>query len=688
MIKNNKQYWIFSTILISLLSLLVIWRINYFTLLNLFSILLFTGFSLLVPPQLVFSQKTWSVLRIQIKHNQLFDAFAACIALAILFLGSNRTFFDDVGFTLRYLDNFSNGYFYCFNPSDGAVFGISGFLNTLFCGGIAWLHILSSHHVLLFSNVLGMWLIAYVSLRILRVFCTETYILLLLWFLMIFCVKDLINVAFSGIETAFHLSIMLLAILYMLKGKARAMWLALSLSIISKLDAVPIAVVIGILYLIKQKKQILPLKLKNKLYSDFLLFAFIPLGLWVVVMYILFGSPFPQSAFAKVHFYPHPDNHWFPFLTGYTQDHYLLIILIAFWALFLLHLFVSLIRPQKYSINELSFGFSFSGSLLLYYFYNPGEKMMWYYAVPSFFMIAQIGVSLVKLLPPPKNYKIHPGLILVFIALFIFLRNDISASRIWMNKNMNITENERILIGEYLGNISSEKDTLLSKHGHLSRHFKGYVIDNSGLNSRLATDYKLNTDSLIKDFQPQYVINHAWSNFIETMNQNNYMLKEAFYDISLYDSPNWLLFKRIDQKEGMNIILEKVDVSKFSGIEKTFDLNYVTRFNGKKLRLKTLTIKNHPTEEPIKVATRLVCGIVKKQSDFNLNVKIYQFDKVMEEKKYRIEKIGGGISRFVQTIEIPLNYSYLNNNPIEFSSADGEKIAIINPYIEYVILDQ
>ena len=710
MIKQHTLHiWIISGLIMALFALVIIFRIKYFTLSNLISIILFIGFCVLIPETIFFSKKGFRFFKIKIEINQIIDIIASGIALIILFLGANRTFFDDVGFTLRYMDNFSNGHFYCYNPIDGPVFGISGFLNTVFCGAIAYLKLFSSHNILLLSNVVGVFAISFLSLRIARVYLKKAYLILLIWFLLMFCVKDLLSIAFSGIETPFHLAIILAAIYFMLLDKIRLMWLFLALSVISKLDAVPIAFVVGLIYLLINRKELLRCRpfwcpqQKNKtiqteqqistntgrnIYNDLILWGVVPLIIWLIFMFIVFGSPFPQSAFAKVNFYPHPDTHWFPFLTGYLHDHYLFPVFILFLIVFTIHQAFVFIKPADFRSTDLIFGYGFMASLILYYFYNPGEKMMWYYGVPSFFMLFQIGISLVKITPGFAKNHLNPTILFVFVGLFVFLRNDISASNIWLKKNMNITENERILIGEYLGEISQQTDTLMSKHGHLSRHFKGYVIDNAGLNSKLATDYKLNTDSLLKAFQPKYVINHAWKNYIEIMNNNNYRLKDAFYDLSLYDSPNWLLFERINQAEGFNRTIEPIEISKINGIEKNFELNYVTRVNGTKLTINTLMIKNFPENEPIKVAERIVLGVIKQQDEFDLNIRIYQYDNIMEEKSIRINSIGSGISRFVQTVEIPLSYWYLNTNPIEFSRKDGQKIALINPFIEYINVDQ
>ncbi|MBC8343704.1 MAG: hypothetical protein H8E61_06960 [Bacteroidetes bacterium] len=685
-INKTLHYWIISIIIMAIFAAVIILRIKYFSLLNLISIILYTGFCLLIPEQVVFSKNRFRIFKISVEFNQVFDLLASAILVAILFLGANRTFFDDVGFTLRYMDNFKQGYFYCFNPGDGPVFGISGFLNTLFCGMIAYLKIINPHNTLLLSNVLGIFAISFLSFRILRILTQKAYMLLLAWFLLLFCVKNLINVAFSGIETPFHLAIILTAIYFFLKDNAKGMWLFLALSVISKLDAAPIAFVIGIMFLLKNKQELKRLSIKNRFYSRLFYWGLIPLLIWLIFMTAVFGSPLPQSAFAKINFYPHPQTSWFPFLTGYISDHYLYPVFILFFIVFAIHQLVVILRPKQYPSFVLIFGYGFLASLVMYYFFNPGEKMMWYYTVPSFFMFFQIALSLIKLIPAYGNKYLNPLLVLLFVGLFIFLRNDISASNIWLKKNMNVTENERILIGEYLGDISKATDSLLSKHGHLSRYFKGYVIDNSGLNSTLATDYKLNTDSLISAFNPGYVINHGWDNYLEVMNKHNYRLIDAFYDLSLYGSPNWMLFERLEQSNKTNYSIVAIPAAQISGIEKKFDLRHVTRINGYNLKIHANSLEDKESKSP-KIGSRLILGIIKHQVEFDIRINTFLYGYYIESRTFKVQKIGSGISRFVQTVELSLQPNDINDCEFEIYRPDGERVAIINPYIEYSIKD-
>src|SRR5258706_512416 len=64
-----------------------------------------------------------------------------------------------------------------------------------------------------------------------------------------------------------------------------------------------------------------------------------------------------------------------------------------FLVLVIVHVLLVVFCRGKYSVRSLAFGFGFISTLILYYFYNPIERMTWYYAMPDFFLLAQTAVS-------------------------------------------------------------------------------------------------------------------------------------------------------------------------------------------------------------------------------------------------------------------------------------------------------
>ena len=611
-----------------------------------------------------------------IKTEDLIFLALSALLTTWLFISLPHTLFDDSGFTLRYLDNFKKGYFYTFNPADGHVFGISGFLNLLFCYLISLLSGLPSSYVLLVSNLAGIFIISFLLLKILRQLFENQWIVCSLWISIILTSKHLLNVAFTGIETPFHLSLILGAFYFVLKNSLNPALLLISLSVWSKLDAVSTSGVLMAVLLFNNRNIIHDRKKSVEFGKSLLVYFLTPLIIYLIITYSIFGSPLPQSAYAKVFHYTHPDSSLFPFLEPLLSNTFTAIWLGIFF-IFSLSLFILLMtsgrlkKDYKYLIPFLLA----VSVLILYMIYNPQEKMMWYYALPSFFISMQIFTSLGYFLN--NSGKVSSAVVIfTAIILFVFIRLDILNSLAWMKKSMNYIENERILIGEYLGTISHKEQKLLSKHGHISRYFKGYVIDNSGLNSKLATDYHLSTDSLVSVFMPDFMINHAYDNFIEVANRYNYRLKNAWYDLTYFDSPNWLLFEK--NKDSMHYRLVKVDSSLITGFDKKFDLKQVYRIKGKEVKVELPCLSKSRTD-------RFIFGAVRFQYPYYLRFKFIT-NEGQKEESVLIRKIGaeGEISRFIQPIDVKIPENCIRICIV--SENPHTPVTMINPFRVDVLL--
>src|SRR5688500_9502173 len=171
--------------------------------------------------------------------------------------------------------------------------------------------------------------------------------------------------------------------------------------------------------------------------------------------------------------------------------------------------------------------------------------MMWYYAMPEMFMVLQIIYSFYYFISTYIKSKlkwISVIAIMSIIACHTF--TDLYYGLNWMNKTVRVTENERRRIGEMLGEMSTPNQTLLSGHGLISRHFKGYVLDASGLNSKVVTDYKRDMSLLIKDFEPEYMIHHASPEIVAIFNQFPHRLVGFYRDISISGYGSWILVRR------------------------------------------------------------------------------------------------------------------------------------------------
>jgi len=628
-----------------------------------------------------FRQKYFFLKRFKITYTDLKYLFISGIICLYLFTDLNRIFFDDSGFTLRYLDNFKEGYYYTYNIQEGPVYGISSFFYLNFCFLIQIFTQIKPGHVLMVANLTGLFCTLFLLFKILQHYITKESLLFFVWITVIFTAKQFLNVVFSGMETSVHLSVVLAAIFFSLKNKQKVAFLFLALAIISKLDALSVALVLFVfLFIINFKKEAKWFKIFT---VNAVIWAGVPVVIFIVFTLIVFGSPIPHSAMAKVYHYPHPDNTFFPFLSTFLSSIYYKVALIIFLIMFTLNLTFLLLNKHFFTkIDFLIPGKIFILMMLMYYFYNPAEKMLWYYALPVFFMMFQIFLTSAFLIQLFRE-KITQSLILTSIfLLFVFLRIDVRASVRWLKTALHITENERILIGEYLGKISDKNDILLSKHGHISRNFNGFVLDNSGLNSKTTTDFKLNTDSLIKHFSPNYLINHAYPGFIDNANNNLYKIKNIFYDIAMNDGLVWLLFEKSDNHY-LKLKLQFIQKANIENIEDDFSQKNSIRLKGNNLQL------NIEQSDKLK-ASRVIFGIIRFQQAFDSEIKLI-CEKDTLIKSLTVKKIGadGEICRFVQETQLEIKENFQGKNlKIQIrNNANNGFITILNPFIEYNITE-
>ena len=101
-----------------------------------------------------------------------------------------------------------------------------------------------------------------------------------------------------------------------------------AISIVSKLDAVPVVAVLFIIYFIDLifKENFIDIFRKN--YKPFLLCFLIPLAVWILFSYFFFGSPLPQSAKAKLMYHSGSIQSTFPFLEVFINDAFRMPLLI------------------------------------------------------------------------------------------------------------------------------------------------------------------------------------------------------------------------------------------------------------------------------------------------------------------------------------------------------------------------
>ncbi len=153
---------------------------------------------------------------------------------------------DDGAIVLRYMDNFAKGYFYSYNPADGPVFGVSGFLHGIMAGSLAYTHLFSPMGSLMASNYIGLVFVSLVSFRLLSYYTSDYRIIFPLWLLLMLSSPNFIVSVESGSGDAIAYSDrFLLCFLLFLNGNQKFDGSSFVLAIISKLDAIPIVLMLS-----------------------------------------------------------------------------------------------------------------------------------------------------------------------------------------------------------------------------------------------------------------------------------------------------------------------------------------------------------------------------------------------------------------------------------------------------------
>ena len=170
----------------------------------------------------------------------MMDVGASLLFCLIIYLVHSNVFVDDAGFILRYLDNLQHGCFFCYNVEDGPVFGTSGMVHGLFAAFFTITGLLSPEASLYLSNFLGIFLIGWLLLKIIRFLVEDSRFTFLIWAVTLSGSAAFLKVSVSGMETPLHIAIVLSAVYFFLHNKSGWFWALLALATISKLDVVPI----------------------------------------------------------------------------------------------------------------------------------------------------------------------------------------------------------------------------------------------------------------------------------------------------------------------------------------------------------------------------------------------------------------------------------------------------------------
>ena len=468
----------------------------------------------------------------------------AVVSGGVVYATFPNVFVDDTGFVIRYMNMAREGCFYCYNLSDGPVFGISGFVYGVLTCGLAMVLPVANESIIIGLNFIGIVLLFYLILRILQIVFRDHFLSISAAALVVLSATRFLFSSTAGLETNVHLSIVFAGVFFFLKDHRKWMWLLFGLSVVSKLDAVPLITTLSIIHLIEQRADYFGANwLKH--WRTGIACAGTPIIGFVILSFILFDGPLPQSAYAKLYHHSHPSGHWFPFLELMMDQGARRALLGFALVLPLIHALVSW-KMKQFRLRDLAFGWGFVATMGLYYSYNPVERMTWYYAMPELLLFLQLTVSvglLVGLLTDDEMRQKAIGYSLLFAALSIAAAPMTMGEKHWMDRYKRTVEVERLEIGRYLSELP-EGDTLVAAHGHFGAYFPGYVLDLSGLNSKLATDFQRNTDSILSTFHPRYFIHHASEGNANDALNNNYHPVKQWTAIEEYGYPKWVLYER------------------------------------------------------------------------------------------------------------------------------------------------
>lgn len=451
---------------------------------------------------------------------------------------------DDAGFVLRYFAQAQEGCFYCFNAADGPVFGISSFLYGFLGNALAWTGLLDPEQCLLVLTYAGLYLATKGIYGLLRVGLAQPLALPLAFLATLAFNKSFWAAGNGGLEAPLHLAVCLYALKAFVEARHLPMWGLLALATISKLDAVPLVLVVGLLWLIRERRGLLPLSTRNPLWASLVLGGIVPILLYVGVATLIFGSPLPQSAYVKAFLQKHPDDSFFPFLSYYLESRMRIGLLgggLLLFAAYQVQLWWT--RAADWTMQTAP-GWAFVGVMALYYVYNPAEKMLWYYVLPETLLLLQAMYALAGLGKRlPAKLAFPAFLVGLAVPALFYLTHTLNEVR-WFRGYARWVEVERAAVGHDLGARMLPGDTLMAGHGLISAFAPGYVIDITGLNSKLATDYQLDYFRILRELQPQWVALHGWAGLLRTFPELPYDADTAYYDITLHRYPAWRVWHR------------------------------------------------------------------------------------------------------------------------------------------------
>lgn len=431
-------------------------------------------------------------------------------------------FVDDAGIVLRYLDHFRAGLFYTYNPADGPVFGISGFIHGLVAGGLAFVQI-APERCLVIANVLGSVLFFFFVTRIFARLYASTVCGVVATLCLLLASEHIASTFFLGLETPLHLALVMWMIDRFV-ARSNGIYPAGALVIVSKLDALVLAACFLGAFMLRERME--NGTSVRRLAARFGIGFIAPMAAWVLFSTVIFGSPLPQTFIAKAFYHPKPHHTFFPFVHFLIRDgaHAASAAALALFALaaFVLSVWKRKIQPAAV------FAFGALLALAQYYYYNPNEQMTWYYTLPEvMFLLAAGAFPLLAGAARPRRWLATALVVSVAVLPRLTFARDAVRGQRFFNS---LIEPERMAVGRLADRLTPERGALATGHGHIARASRHYVLDMSGLNSKRSTACKLDLGCILDGAHAETVVVHSGLLDEPFQRVHKLSLAASFYD--------------------------------------------------------------------------------------------------------------------------------------------------------------
>jgi hypothetical protein len=568
--------------------------------------------------------------------------------------------FDDAGIVVKYMDSFSEGAFYCYNPSDGPVYGISGFIHGIISGFFAYFHICSPENSVIISNYLGVLITSFSILLILNRVSKSGTLILLGWAITISASSYFIITAFQGLETPLHLALVLLLYWSYLSNQTRTFYLLIALTIISKLDSIPIVIIL----LVARTYSVFKTHSKSLILAELryaLIWSGIPLFTWLGFTFLVFGSPLPQTAYAKLFFHPHPKS-YFSFIVPNWQRDERRLLFYLFCCLFFFISWSAFTRNKKNKsiLQLLTLLLGSLGVALLYSIYNPNERMSWYYVLPeTLFVLGAISSFIIIIESIHSHLYRILGVGLLILSLILTVRWTYWRAQESI-EYINTVEPERIEIGKFIHANASPSDRLFSGHGHIARYSQLYTYDYSGLNSPIITSLIKDGKWPLSELHPQWVVQHG---LLDTNIQSSlgYELIASYYNVSLKGYPAWRIYRIKQIPREPILVAQSFPVADILLDDHTlFDTSHTAKYSASQILLHIHNSQHIPQY--------LAFGVVKRNIPVFLNITLewdHQQQNVAIDRidvpQIDLENLVGGRTKACQ-IKLPINKEWKDLN--------------------------